>query len=156
MAQGKNKPKKPAASLEKLQLEMKETLEALGGCIEVVSASSRGGDIRFLCRVLDEEYWLKVLGDFLENEGGWYSFVGKKYFLSKGRVVFGWVLIFESEELDKTVQDIRQLLLGIHTNLSPSASVAGKDEPGMIEVPLPFIKGSGFEDKMQERVKSLR
>lgn len=156
MARKNQKPTKPTASLEKLQLEMKETLEALGGCIEVVSASSRGGDIRFLCRVHDEEYWLKIIADFLENEGGWYSFIGKKYFLSKGQVVFGWVLIFESEELDKSVQDIRQLLLGIHTNLSPTASIAGKDEPGMIEVPLPFIQGSGFEEKMQERVKPLR
>jgi hypothetical protein len=152
----KKQPTKPSISLEKLQLEVKETLEALGGSIEVVNASSRNGDIRFLCRVHDEEYWLKVLADFLENEGSWYSFVGKKYFMSKGKLVFGWVLIFESEEIDKTVQDIRKLFLSIHSNISPAAALADGEEPGMMEVPLPFIKGSGYDEKMQERVRPIR
>jgi len=147
---------KPAVSLEKLQLEMKETLSALGGCIEVVTASSRNGDVRFLCRVHDDDYWLKVLADFLENEGSWYSFVGKKYFMSKGKLVFGWVLIFESEEIDRSIQEIRKLLLSIHTNLRPSAELAPGDEPGMIEVPLPFVEGSGYEDEMQQRVRPTR
>lgn len=148
--------KEPAASMEKLQVEMRETLAALGGCIEVVSASSRNGDLRLLCRVHDDAYWLQVLADFLENEGSWYSFVGKKYFMSKGNLVFGWVLIFESEELDRSVQEIRKLLLSIHTNLSPNNKLDMGDEPGMIEVPLPFVKGSGYEDSMQERVRSTR
>jgi hypothetical protein len=156
MGRKKQQPKK-VASLEKLQLELKETLEALGGCIEVVSASSRGGDLRLLCRANDEEYWLRVLADFLENEGSWYSFIGKKYFIKQGRLVFGWVLIFESEDLDKTIQETRKLLLSIHANLRrPTAEIASGAEPGMVEIPLPYVQGSGYEEKSQDRVKPIR
>lgn len=119
-------------TLEKLQLEMKDTLEGLG-MIEVVSASSRNGDIRFLCRVHDEKPWLQILSEFLDNEGNWYSFIGKKYFSSKrGGLVFGWVLIFESDELDQAVQQIRRTFLQAYstvnesTGLKPSTPV--KDE----------------------------
>jgi len=156
MARKKSQPKpqpKKVVSLEKLQLEMKETLESLGDCIEVVSVSSRGGDVRFLCRVLKDAYWLKILADFLENEGGWYSFVGKKYFMSRGKLVFGWVLIFESEEIEKTTQEIRKLFLSIHANLKPSRAEEASDDDGMLAVPLPYIAGSGFDD---EKVRPVR
>lgn len=150
----KKNTEKSATSMEKLQLEMKDTLEALG-CIEVVSASSRNGDLRLLCRVHDDAYWLKVLADFLENEGSWYSFIGKKYFMSKGNLVFGWALIFESEELDRAVQEIRKLLLSIHTNYGATGDT-NSAEPGMIEVPLPFFSGSGYEENHQKRVAPTR
>jgi len=153
----KKQPKKETVSLEKLQLEMKETLETFGDCIEVVSASSRNGDMRFLCRVNDEEHWLRILSSFLANEGNWYSFIGKKYFISKGKLVFGWVLIFESEELDKATQEIRRLLFSIRSNMKrPTSEIIDGGDAGMQEIPLPFVRGSGFEAKMQERVKPLR
>ncbi|MAP22573.1 MAG: hypothetical protein CL582_16720 [Alteromonadaceae bacterium] len=153
----KRQGKKESVSLEKLQLEMKETLETLGDCIQVVSASSRNGDMRFLCRVIDEEHWLQILASFLANEGNWYSFIGKKYFISNAKVVFGWVLIFESDELDRATQEIRKLFLAIRSNMKrPTSDIISGDDAGMQEVPLPFVKGSGFESKMQERVRSLR
>jgi hypothetical protein len=152
----KKQSKKESVSLEKLQLEMKETLETLGDCIQVVSASSRNGDMRFLCRVIDEERWLQILANFLENEGSWYSFIGKKYFMRHGKVVFGWVLIFESDELDKATQEIRKLFLSIRANLKrPVVDILKADDSGLVEVPLPFIEGSGFEAKMQERVRTV-
>lgn len=115
-------------TLEKIQLEMKDTLEGLG-FIDVVSASSRNGDVRFLCRVHDEKKWLKVLSEFLSNEGSWYSFIGKKYFVSKsGSLVFGWVLIFESEDLDKAVQEIRRTLLAAYTIVSEADSSQTEEE----------------------------
>lgn len=104
-------------TLEKLQLEMKDTLEGIG-IIDVVSASSRNGDIRFLCRVHDEKTWLRILAEFLTNEGSWYSFIGKKYFVSKGGgLVFGWVIIFESDDLDKTIQQARKTLLAAYNTV---------------------------------------
>ena len=81
---------KKKKTTEKLQLEMKDTLESMS-CMEVVSVSSRNGDIRFLSRVSDEPRWLKILNEFLEKEEGWYSFIGKKYFINQGKLVYGWV-----------------------------------------------------------------
>ena len=128
MKNGKNK------TLEKLQLEMKDTLEGIG-IIDVVSASSRNGDIRFLCRVHDEKTWLKILAEFLSNEGSWYSFIGKKYFVSKGGgLVFGWVIIFESDDLDKTVQQARKTFLAAHNAIvsgeAPKAEIETTKIPG--------------------------
>lgn len=113
-----DKKKQKTNTLEKLQLEMKDTLEGIG-IIDVVSASSRNGDIRFLCRVHDERLWLKVLAEFLSNEGNWYSFIGKKYFVSNdGSLVFGWVLIFEADPLDTAIQNIRKTLLAAHNTIN--------------------------------------
>ena len=144
-----------AKMMEKLQLEMKDTLDALG-CMEVVSVSSRNGDIRFLSRVNDEPRWLRILSEFLENEEGWYSFIGKKYFLNEGRLVFGWVLIFESETLDKTVQEIRKLFTAcgdIVDNAVVNATAQG-NERGVIEVALP--SNAGYTPEQQKRVRPLR
>ena len=144
-------PKKKK-TVEKLQLEMKDTLDAMG-CMEVVSASSRNGDIRFLSRVTDEPQWLRILNNFLEKEEGWYSFIGKKYFLHEGRLVFGWVLIFESDTMDKTVQSIRKLFTTC-VDLVDNREVTATPERGMVEVALPST--SGYEDRLQQRVRPLR
>ena len=133
---------KPSKALEKLQLEMKNTLEALK-CLEVVSTSSRGKDIRFLFRVLDENIWLQILNSYLAQEGDWYSFVGKKYFSNEGNLVFGWVMILESDDLDKTVTDVRRILLTVNDEIARPPQTASGDDPGFIEVPLPFNAGYG-------------
>lgn len=143
-------------TLEKLQLEMKDTLESLG-CVEVVSASSRNGDARFLCRVADEPRWLQILSEYLEEEGDWYSFIGKKYFLNEGRLVFGWVLILESANLDKTIQDVRALFtkgMDIVDQRTPATEKTNLEERGMVEVALP--SSAGFDKKLQSRVRNLR
>ena len=140
-------------TLEKLLLEMKDTLESLD-CMEVVSTSSRNGDVRFLTRVTNEERWLTILSEFLARESGWYSFIGKKYFSRQGSLVFGWVLIFESENLSTTVTDVRALFRAIHDELSSKkATTSEGDAGGMIEISLPF--NSGYEDSLQSRVKNV-
>tara|TARA_B100000131_G_scaffold221323_1_gene212860 strand:+ start:44287 stop:44727 length:441 start_codon:yes stop_codon:yes gene_type:complete len=140
-------------TMEKLQLEVKDTLESLG-CMEVVSASSRGGDARFLCRVSDEARWLRILFEYLGGEGDWYSFIGKKYFIHEGRLVFGWVLIFESSELDKAIQSVRSLFIESLDVVDEADAKTAEDEPGMIEVKLP--SSAGFSKKLQARVQNLR
>ena len=144
---------KKKKTTEKLQLEMKDTLEAMS-CMEVVSVSSRNGDIRFLSRVSDEPRWLKILNEFLEKEEGWYSFIGKKYFINQGRLVYGWVLIFESETLDKTVQDIRKLFTACLDIVDNSATAPPKIEEGTVTVALP--SNAGYTAEMQKRVRPVR
>ena len=137
-------------TLEKLQLEMKDTLEAMG-CLEVVSASSRNGDVRFLCRVNDEPVWLRILAEYLSSDMDWYSFVGKKYFLNNGRLVFGWVLILESEEIDKAAQSARKLFLKCSNTVQTKK---GDELGGEVEIPLPA--GAGFQKRLQDRVTNVR
>ena len=136
-------------TIEKLQLEMKDTLDSMG-CMEVVSVSSRNGDIRFLTRVNDEPRWLRILNEFLD--------IGKKYFLNEGRLVFGWVLIFESDEsLDEAVQAIRKLFttcVDVVENAGVRNVTNQGDERGMIEVPLP--SSAGYTSEQQKRVHPLR
>ena len=137
-----------ARVLEKLQLEMKETIDSLE-CIQTVSVSSRNNDIRFLCRVFDEAQWLGIISEFLERESGWYSFIGKKYFLNEGQLVFGWVLIFEADDMDEAVTGIRRLLMQIHDGIA-----ANEPAPGAIEVPLAHLPPLTAE--MQGRVRPVR
>lgn len=147
--------------VEKLQLELKDTIDGLG-CTEVVTASSRNGDVRVLFRVHDEAKWLTILAEFLSNEGDWYSFVGKKYMMYEGNMVFGWVMILESANLDKTVTEVRKILLSL-ANVGPTGNIAndvsvvvddGTNMPGEIVVNLP--SSSGYEERHQNRVKNLR
>jgi hypothetical protein len=155
-----------SAIVEKLQLELKDTIDGLG-CGEVVAASSRNGDIRVLFRIHDEELWLTILSQYLSDEGDWYSFVGKKYMWSSGRLAYGWVMVLESPNLDKTVTDVRKILLdAAHSakaslrrtrpGLTTSVEAVLDDGkmPGEIVVDLPST--SGYERRHQSRVRKLR
>lgn len=141
--------------IEKLQLELKDTLESLcrledgGKTIEVVAAGSRHDDLRLLFRVYDEERWLKVVSLFLQEEQGenWYSYVGKKYLLKEGKMVYAWNIVLESPELDVTVQKVRKILLKADDSLNK----AKKNES--FEVP---TAEAVLPPSLQERVRPVR
>ena len=141
-----------AKVLEKIQLEIKDTLEALG-YVDVVSMSSKGSDIRFLCRVNNEPKWLKTLYGILTEERDYYLFVGKKYFISSGNLLYGWVIVLESESIDKTSRDFRKLVLSSNGDVT-NEEESSKKEPESYVVPLPF--SSGYGEKLQGRVKPVR
>lgn len=144
-----------AKTLEKLQLELRDTLESLGRSpgqdkmIEVVAVGSRHDDIRLMFRVHDEGKWLKILGGYLagEKDATWYSFIGKKYLLKEGRTVYAWNIVLESESLDATVQQVRKLFL------AADESVTGTKQ-ATVEVDLPT--DSGYRERQQARVKPTR
>ncbi len=143
-----------AKVIERLQLEMKDTLESLG-CVEVVSASSRHNDIRFLCRVSDEPKWLSIVADFLSEEGSWYSFIGRKYFVREGNLLYGWALMFEADDLDKAVVDIRKLFLSISDKSTATTAVttpAPAPTEAEVEIALPFT----YPASQEQRVRPLR
>ena len=140
--------------LEKLQLEVKDALEALG-YIDVVSISSKHSDMRFLCRVNDEARWLSALHAFLSSEPDYYTFIGKKYFVSKGTLLYGWVIILESDKMDETTRSFRQSILSINEDMiDRKKQEEEKAEGGSYTVPLPFTTGYGA--KLQSRVKPIR
>lgn len=124
-------------ALEKLQLELKDTLESLcrgpdgGKNLEVVAFGSRHNDARIMFRVYDEPSWLAVVARFLQEEegAGWYSFIGKKFLLKDGKMVFAWNLVLESEELDATVQKVRKIFTRVNDEIR-SGSARNKVEVG--------------------------
>jgi hypothetical protein len=125
-----NKPK----NLENLQLELKDSLESLK-CLEVVVVSSRKGDIRFLCRCFDEPRWLQVMSLFMQNEKDWYSFMGKKYFMDKGKLRFGWVVMFESDDLPASVMQIRKLLSEVAEELKIAPPSESGEDTATVKLP---------------------
>jgi hypothetical protein len=142
-------------TIEKLQLELRDTLESLcrlddgGKTIEVVAAGSRHDDVRLMFRVYDEVKWLKVVNAFLieEKDAGWYSFVGKKYLLKEGKMVYAWNLVLESPNLDDTVQKVRKILL----KADDDNANAKKNE--VLDVPDDNVQ---LPERMQNRVRPVR
>lgn len=142
-------------TIEKLQLELKDTLESLcrmddgGKTIEVVAAGSRHDDLRLMFRVYDEVKWLKVVNAFLieEKDAGWYSFVGKKYLLKEGKMVYAWNIVLESPDLDDTVQKVRKILLRADDDNANVKKNEVLDVPdGNVQLP----------ERMQNRVRPVR
>jgi len=139
-------------SIEKIQLELKQTVDSLK-CLEVVQASSKGGDIRVMCRCHNKAAWLNILFRFLDRERGrdWYSFIGQKYMVWDGRLTAAWVLIFEAEDLDKAVQDIRKMLLAIHAEVGETTPARNTRQLPKTSYTVALPSNSGFEKTLQER-----
>ena len=137
----------PVKSIEKLQLELRQTLNGLC-CLSVVQASSRGGDIRVLCRCPDRPAWLLILREFLAREEGkgWYSFIGQKYMLVDGELAAAWMLVFEADDLDAAVQEIRRLFMDIH-----AARKAASTPQAPVSVPV-----SGFGKRALARISTAK
>ena len=139
-------------NLENLQLELKDSVESLK-CLEVVVVSSRKGDIRFLCRCFDEPLWLQAMSLFMQREQDWYSFIGKKYFLDRGKLKFGWVIIFESDDLTDSVMQIRKLLAEIAEELNVGAP--DQSAEAEVSVKLPW-RNDYYDSASDRRVKNGR
>ncbi len=126
--------RKKKVSIETLQVELKDSLQSLG-CLKVLSASSRHGDIRFMCRVEDTPRWEKALRSYLLSEvteGDWYSFLGTKHMVINGRVVYGWVLIWESDDLEDTARRVRKIWSEVRADLDgqkPQFEVVSVNKP---------------------------
>lgn len=148
---------KPAATiatktLEKIQLELRDTLEMVGvlngeKVVEVVSFGSRNNDLRLLFRVHDEAAWLKVLGIYLieEADAGWYSYWGKKYMVRDGRLLYGWTCMIAADDLDDTVQQVRRMLI----RADHQVNSASRRTTTTVELPSDL----GYSEKQQNRVK---
>lgn len=138
--------------IETLQLEVKDSLESLE-CLKVIGASSRHGDLRFMCRVEDKSRWEQALRAYLimeESDSDWYSFLGTKYFVANGKVVFGWVLLWESDDPAGMVRKVRSLWSRVREDIN-SARV--KNE--VLTTGAPWAS-TYYEDKVSSRAKPTR
>ena len=148
----KSPVKKAAKTLEKMQLELRDTLEQM--CItkgvkalEVVAFGSRHDDLRLMFRVHDEANWLKVLGAYLTQEdgAGWYSFWGKKYMVKDGRLLYGWNCVIEADQLDDAIQEVRRLLIRADHEVNAAS------RQSVTTIPLP--SNLGYSERQQSQVK---
>jgi hypothetical protein len=148
--------------MEKLQLEMKATIDATG-CLEAVQLGSRNGDIRVLCRCVNKPKWLTVLYEYLGKEAaetGYYSFIGQKYMLMNNNLTAAWVVMLQGDDLDGSVQKFRDLLSAASRRVNEQSNLQSVQpghpqtgEPKEYTVPLPY--NTGFGEKLQARVQSL-
>lgn len=143
-----------AKTLERMQLELRETLEQLcrteedpDKIVELVAFGSRNDDLRAMFRVHDEAKWLKVLTAYLAREegSGWYSFWGKKYMLKEGRLVYGWNVVIAADQLDDAIQQTRRMLV------EADHEVNAASRRTVTEIPLP--SDLGYSPEQQARVK---
>ena len=144
-------------ALEELQLELKDSIETLE-CLEVLMVSSRDGDIRLLCRCIDQERWNEAMFLFLMKEYVWYSFIGKKYFAKEGRLRFAWVLMFSADDLEALVADVRSILSDILYRLDykdKNGELPKDPEPKVLDDRLPEF-APAVSKKLMRRVKPLK
>ena len=145
-----------AKAFENIQLEVRDTIDRLK-CVKVVLASSRHGDIRFLCRVIDENKWTQILNQFLrrEHSKGWYSFFGKKYFINQGKLSYGWVIVFEADDLGTSALEIRKMFSGINEELF--GDPLNDDTPAEEHDEVQLVWGSNYyNEKVTERVSTVK
>lgn len=128
-------------TLDKLQLELRDTLEATG-YLEVTAMSSRKGDVRAMFRIKSgmDGWWLRMLQQFLvELPESWYAFVGQKYLIVNRELRFGWVMVIDGDDVSEVITGVRKLIVSIYAAQTGGTLAVDSDEPedSMIEVPLP-------------------
>lgn len=76
--------------------------------------------VRFMCRQLDRDKWLSVIGSFLKAEdanGGWSSEICERYMLTATetgkKLIRAWQLRFQSEDLVGTLHLVSGALLAV-------------------------------------------
>lgn len=150
-------PRKKAAKkatispdVERIQLEMKDTIEA-SGLGRVARVSSRNGDVRLLLQGVDDARMLQFLGVFLQQEenhaGTWVSFIGQKYFLNQGALTRAWVVFFDvgaSGDLSASAQVFRRLVTACADR---TAAMPKREEPEEMVVGLPWTSGTEERDR---------
>ena len=142
-------------TLDKLQLELRDTLEATK-YLEVTAVSSRKGDVRAMFRVKSgmDGWWLRMLEQFLvEAPEAWYAFVGQKYLIVNRELRFGWVIIIDGDDVGEVITGVRKLIMSIYSaQTGGTLAVDGEDpEPEIVEVPLPHAQV--YQKKSQRRVR---
>lgn len=108
-------------------------LQVRGG-FEAVNHSTKNTQLRILGRVPPQSMdgWLIIVQRLLMASGksNWTVDISKPYFLKNGKVVYGWRLIFQGEEIWNQLDDIAQLIFN-----SP------RPKKILDEQPLPGVSG---------------
>ena len=147
---------KQTQGAERMQLELKETLECAEGC-SVVGVQSRNGDLRALFRVKDENKWLPLLAAILHDtaDKDWYVFLGKKYMLHDGKLLTAWILMLDAPpggSIATVVEEFRAVVLGAIDDLDPEAVYKKKHAEEIVTAAMPWKVGN---KKVMSRIRAL-
>jgi hypothetical protein len=89
--------------------DLVRTLKMRGG-YEVVRNNSGANQVRLIGRVPSQlvKGWLIIVQQLLvrNEQAPWSADISKQYFLQAGRVMFGWRLIFQGEDIKQHFVDI--------------------------------------------------
>lgn len=143
-------------SHERVQMEFKRSLEDLG-FVRVRAVSSKDGDVRALFKVSDEAKWLALMTKMLSTEldKDWYTFYGKRFFLLEDKLVYGWCVILDADDIQKAVDDFRAMLIENAEKLGLLAGEPKKAVDAVITVDAAtgFALGKGQQARITEMGK---
>ena len=147
----------PTTTPEKLQMELRDTLEATG-YVQVTAMASYKGDARVMFRVRkgQEGYWLQLLHQYLlEEPESWYSLIGQKYMIVNRELRYGWVMIVDGDNLETVITGVRKLFMSVYTAQTGKTLSSGDTpvESEGEEVPLPH--SNVYTAKSQKNVRKL-
>jgi hypothetical protein len=78
---------------------------------EVLKMEEDAGSIKLLCRVKNKRFWCDVLEYVLSRRQGWEAHVCQQYFISHGRLKFGWNVIVQAEDVGTVARQVRDLFI---------------------------------------------
>jgi hypothetical protein len=78
---------------------------------EVLNASCDAAGIKLFCRIRNKRFWCDVLEYVLARRQGWEAHVCQQYFISQGRLKFGWNVIVSAQDLEEAARSVRDLFI---------------------------------------------
>jgi len=96
---------------------------------EVIRQTESADRISLVCRVHDKKVWCSVLEYVLSRKTNWTEHVCQQYFLTNGRLVYGWNFILNSTTLDSSVKEACRLIkasVGVAKQLGNTGGVTNE------------------------------
>jgi hypothetical protein len=78
---------------------------------EVLTLECDDSSIKLLCRIKNKRFWCDVLEYVLSRKQKWDAHVCQQYFISQGRLKFGWNVIIQAEDIDAAAKSARDLFI---------------------------------------------
>ena len=79
------------------------------GFATVIKKTEPEGSVRLLCRVSDKKSWCALLEYVLGRKKDWTEHVCQQYFISGGKLVYGWNFILTADDVNAAVADACKL-----------------------------------------------
>jgi len=78
---------------------------------DVLNSSTEDASVKLLCRVKNKRFWCDVLEYVLARKQEWDAHVCQQYFISQGRLKFGWNVILQAEDIEAAARNARDLFV---------------------------------------------
>lgn len=78
---------------------------------EVLKANADAGSIKLLCRVRNKRAWCDIIEFVLARKQNWEAHICQQYFLRGGKLVYGWNVILQAEDVAAAAKNARDLFI---------------------------------------------